>query len=243
VSPFVSRLQLHLIASPILPEWRMIMDEEALEADPDIVAAWVAGWALSRGAPPPVRAFGGFRVEVGLPDQKARIVFPAASPRVRLAADATPETNILLKVCARPELVRSHLPADWQIKPLSFMMTTDELVGAPYGLGEGYRVRREQESGGSSVQIFAADGELAASGRVFFVASDAIYDRIETHPAHRRRGLGQVVMRELGCLALDHGACRGLLVATPDGRALYNRLGWRLHALYTTAARRAADPG
>ncbi|MFD9068413.1 GNAT family N-acetyltransferase [Kitasatospora purpeofusca] len=55
-------------------------------------------------------------------------------------------------------------------------------------------------------------------------------DQIETAPAHRRRGLGSVVMRALEDAGHRHGAATGLLVATPEGKALYSTLGWTLRA-------------
>jgi GNAT superfamily N-acetyltransferase len=72
---------------------------------------------------------------------------------------------------------------------------------------------------------------------VFLVGETAVFDRIETDLAHRRRGLGRTIMSELARLAFQDGASRGALVATPDGRALYSAMGWQLHSLYTTAVR------
>ncbi|MFJ4906032.1 GNAT family N-acetyltransferase [Streptomyces sp. NPDC093249] len=52
-------------------------------------------------------------------------------------------------------------------------------------------------------------------------------DRIETDPAHRRRGLGSNVMLTLEAAAAQAGAGTGVLAATVDGLALYDSLGWR----------------
>ncbi|MCX4390402.1 GNAT family N-acetyltransferase [Micromonospora peucetia] len=51
-----------------------------------------------------------------------------------------------------------------------------------------------------------------------------------TDPAHRRRGLGRVVMRALCDQAAGHGTHTGILVATHDGRAFYSALGWTVHS-------------
>jgi len=214
-----------------------MISERALRADPDIVAAWVAGWALSRGVAAPVPAYGGFRVDVGQPDQKARYVFAEASDRVAEASRAIAEPHIFIKVCAPPEVVAPLLTSGWAIKPLSFMMTTEALYEADVQLPDGYRRKWEPLPGGYVATLLSEDGEIAASGRVFLVGSTAVFDQIVTSPNHRRRGLGRVVMNALGNLALQGGATMGSLVATPDGRALYSNLGWRLHALYTTAVR------
>jgi GNAT superfamily N-acetyltransferase len=84
-------------------------------------------------------------------------------------------------------------------------------------------------------KVLTANGEIASIGRVVFVDDFAIYDRIETHHDHRRRGLASAVMNGLQSAARVRGNTRGVLVATADGHALYKTLGWRLHSLYTTA--------
>ena len=71
-----------------------------------------------------------------------------------------------------------------------------------------------------------ADGEVAASGLMAVVGKDAVAHRIETAEAHRRRGLGSVVMGALTTEALGGGAETGLLFASTDGVHLYRRLGW-----------------
>lgn len=101
---------------------------------------------------------------------------------------------------------------------------------------EGCRAAFETVDGVLSCRL-TLDGVEAARGRAVTVDGVAIYDRIAVEPAYRRRGLGGEVMRRLqGETGLD----RGVLVATRDGRALYDTLGWRLHAHYTTAASRGS---
>jgi GNAT superfamily N-acetyltransferase len=85
------------------------------------------------------------------------------------------------------------------------------------------------------VAVHAEDGTLAASGHVALGERLATYDRIVTDPAHQRRGLGRAVMHALQALARAHGRHAGVLVATPAGRALYESLGWRVHAPWATA--------
>jgi GNAT superfamily N-acetyltransferase len=52
-------------------------------------------------------------------------------------------------------------------------------------------------------------------------------------PTHQRRGLGTAVMQTLRCCRRDEQA-RELLVATDAGRALYEKLGWRVISPYAT---------
>jgi GNAT superfamily N-acetyltransferase len=214
----------------------MIVEERSLSADTRVVEAWVAGWALSREAPPPVRIGGALRVDVGLPEQKVRYVFPRLSEHVKRLAESIRDPWMLIKVCASPEAVRELLPQRWVIEKLGFMMTRVAMSRSERGrLPESYKL--EVSSGSSLIiaQIRSADGRVAASGRVVLADDFAVYDQIETHVDHRRRGLGSIVMQALNDAALSRPLSNGVLVATEDGRALYEALGWQLHSLFTTA--------
>jgi GNAT superfamily N-acetyltransferase len=84
------------------------------------------------------------------------------------------------------------------------------------------------------VEIQDADGVLAASGRAALTGGFAVFDKIITDPAHQRRGLGRFVIGVLGERARTLGAARGVLVATPEGRALYEVLSWRFEGRMET---------
>jgi hypothetical protein len=86
----------------------------------DLLGSWVAGWALARDLVPPVPAYGGFRVDVGLPDQTARYVFRKASQELRRASAEIQDPNVFLKICAAPDLVTPLLADGRTIKPLGF---------------------------------------------------------------------------------------------------------------------------
>jgi GNAT superfamily N-acetyltransferase len=98
-----------------------------------------------------------------------------------------------------------------------------------------YHISVEAEYGGYVVRVIHASGELAASGRVAVHAGCAVFDQIVTDEAHRRLGLGNVVMLNLDAVAEQAGATDRLLVATKAGRALYERLGWTVLAPWSTA--------
>jgi GNAT superfamily N-acetyltransferase len=67
------------------------------------------------------------------------------------------------------------------------------------------------------------------------VGADAIMHDIRTDPAHRRRGLGSVVMASLSSRARRRGAATGLLMATPEGGYLYTKSSWLTEATMLTA--------
>ena len=90
---------------------------------------------------------------------------------------------------------------------------------------------------GFALSVLDEAGEEAARGKLVLRGRIAIFDQIETEETHRRRGLGSAVMRALGAEAARRGASRGILVATPAGRALYLSLGWETLSDYTSAFR------
>jgi GNAT superfamily N-acetyltransferase len=219
------------------------MEDDQLHADPRVVKAWITGWALARETAPPVPDGGGFRVDVGWPRQRVRYVFPSVDEGMRRIAERVTEPWILLKACAPPDAVRTCLPPRWMIERLGFMMTRDGPAPPPHAARvDGYTLELDATGPVSIATVLDARGDVAAGGRLAQVGEFAIYDRIETHADHRRRGLGRAVMAALEAVARSRGAVRGVLVATAEGRALYEALGWRLHSLYTTAAIPATSP-
>ncbi len=215
----------------------MAINEFDLKADPAIVGTWVKGWALTRQVAAPVFENGGYRIEVGLPDQKRRHVFPALAPAVREHAEKISEPFVFLKICAPPEMVRPHLPPHWRIEAPGYMMSlSGAMRGAPVSLPDGYAFEHQELGVGVTLlNIVDRNGEVAATGRIAFPGELAVYDRIRTHENHRRKGLGRALMKQLEVLSHESGLRNAALVATPDGRALYEPLGWQLHSLYTTA--------
>jgi GNAT superfamily N-acetyltransferase len=213
--------------------------EAAAGFDAALVETWITGWTMARETPPPRRVPGGFRVEVGWPDQRARIVFPALEG-VAAAAAAIDEPWVWIKVCAAADAVRPLLPARWSIERIGFLM---ERLPAPFDASpppRAYQLALEARESLCIAEVRHADGPVVASGRVALLGGDAVYDRIATEEAHRRRGLGRAVMTALGRAAEARGCTRGLLVGTLDGRALYQALGWRLLGGYTSAVIRPA---
>jgi GNAT superfamily N-acetyltransferase len=208
--------------------------------DPLIVEAWVMGWALSRRTPAPTALPIGFRVDVGLPQQKARYVLPEFQPEV--VADLasrihTPWTFI--KVCTEPRAIAEILPQTWTVQAPVFLMTA-ALAGNECSRGEPvlskeYAVRVFDEGPIIRVQVEDAAGDIAASGQCALDGESCIFDQIITHESHRRRGLGSAVMTLLSDEAVARGKTRGILVATTDGLALYSAIGWTVHSPVTSA--------
>ncbi|MEU9861015.1 GNAT family N-acetyltransferase [Streptomyces sp. NPDC047971] len=201
----------------------------------------MAGWTVSRGTPPAVVEPWGYRIDVGLPTHVFRHVLPApdAVSVGKLCAEIT-EPNAWLKVMAEPEDVVEWITPGWTVPDdPGFMMTKPLDAGARPPAPEGYARTTETRDGVIRVRIVAPDGTLAASGRLAPTGATAVADRIETHPEHRRRGLGGNVMRTLEAAGAQAGAETGVLSATRDGLALYDSLGWRHEGPLTGVVRNA----
>jgi GNAT superfamily N-acetyltransferase len=206
-----------------------------MAADPELIALFVQGWAMTRAVAPPIARLGGHYLEVGQPDQRARYVF------ARLDADIIAELGqtivapwIYLKVCVDEAALRPLLPARWVIRRPPTYMMTGSLVAAAPALPGGYGLTVARDGAIASVTVGRDDAPVAR-GRIALLGGTALFDQISTDEAHRRRGLGRAMMQALSNLALDQGAASGLLSATEMGRALYETIGWTVHSPYTSA--------
>ncbi|TGE23946.1 GNAT family N-acetyltransferase [Hymenobacter aquaticus] len=207
-----------------------------MHLDLNLLERWLTGWSLARGVALPRAGGGGLVVEVGWPGQVRRHVFVEAGPALRACAARIREPLVYLKAAVGPDELRRALPAAWQIEEARYLMYCPGPMAAPAGeLPAGYAVQLGVEHGASVLCLVDAAGQTAATGRVVVHRGTAVFDRIETMEGYRRRGLGSAVMHALDQLARQAGATERLLVATEQGRALYQRLGWRVVAPYSTA--------
>ncbi|MFB7241875.1 GNAT family N-acetyltransferase [Streptomyces populi] len=213
-----------------------------------VVEDWVSGWVVSRGASDPVARPWGWTVDVGQPAQVARhVVVDANEARVREAAAQARGEGWWLKVfppepCEAPQArVGAWLGPEWVSDEAAFLMSLELAPVAPGALPSGYALRVWTRGDVVRALVTAPDGALAARGQMGVAGEVAVADQILTAPAHRRRGLGSVVMRALQRQALASGATRAVLGATAQGRALYESLGWRTRTAFVSL-RRAAGP-
>ncbi|WP_235079209.1 GNAT family N-acetyltransferase [Amycolatopsis orientalis] len=207
-----------------------------VESLPDLIRRWQAGWGASRGFRPAEETRGGLHVLLEQPGRHREVVALSAEPAVlrglaeEVAAAARP--TWLTVPTNRPDEAEAIVreaglkPRDAReaLMTISLRRHPARAVPAPYtsttALNGAVRetVLRHPDSG------------VAARGTMAVVGTDAIADRIETVPEHRRRGLGSVVMSSLAENAVAHGATTGILVATADGQQLYSALGWTTRA-------------
>ncbi|MGW7002134.1 GNAT family N-acetyltransferase [Streptomyces sp. NPDC054933] len=199
---------------------------------PELVRIWVSGWAVSRRRPVPVEKPWGLYVEVGKPDQVGRHVLPdAVESSVRDAAASVTVPYTWLKVPIEPEEIGAWLPPGWMVdKDEAGHLMAVDLRATGAVAPEGYTASVETRDGVVHVRVHDAAGEFAAKGQMAVLGQATVVDCVKTEEAHRRRGLGDFVMRTLADHAVAEGVTLGVLGATDAGRALYETLGWKAHA-------------
>ncbi|MFJ8490457.1 GNAT family N-acetyltransferase [Streptomyces sp. NPDC094038] len=171
------------------------------------------------------------------------VVVDADEGRVGEAAARARGEGWWLKVflpepCEAPEAqVCGWLGPEWVSDAAAFLMSVELAPITPGALPPGYALRTWTRGDVVRVLIAAPDGSLAARGQMGLAGEVAVADQILTAPSHRRRGLGSAVMRTLQRQALATGATRAVLGASPQGRALYESLGWRTRTAFVSLRR------
>ncbi|MGW0854082.1 GNAT family N-acetyltransferase [Streptomyces sp. NPDC002690] len=206
-----------------------------------LIRRWLHGWTAARGLPEaePVGPAGdGLRSECDQPGREVEVF--------ALRADDEPES-----VARLAETVAAARKITWLTVPTlrtaeveaivgaaglemvhrsEWLMTTDLTAHPQHAVADPYRCEVRTDGPLTVVTVHAPSGEVAARGTIAVVGEDAIADRIETNPAHRRRGLGRAMMSALAEAAVAQGARTGLLIASEEGQRLYSSLGWHYSA-------------
>jgi ribosomal protein S18 acetylase RimI-like enzyme len=201
----------------------------------DIIEKWLKGWSLSRELPLPFKYESGFRVDVGYEKQKIRYVFSELNEDFFRLANQVDEPWIFLKVCKPFDEFKNKISEKWKVQPEGYMMTCfHSMKISDAELKNGYKIQYENYNSTFVVKILTNNDEIASIGRVVLVNDLAIYDRISTDEKHRKKGLASFLMTELEKIALSKGITNNFLVATKEGRRLYEALGWELYSVFTS---------
>ncbi|MFE6847325.1 GNAT family N-acetyltransferase [Streptomyces sp. NPDC057686] len=184
----------------------------------------------------------GFTIDVGLPGHVVRHVLHSADEAtVHKVTEHATAPGIWLKAFVPPETLEPWLAPGWHLAGgTGYLMSASLPTGhtrAQTETPDGYRLSTWTRAGVTRALVRTADGAFAARGQIAVTGLGAVVDQVETDPAHQRRGLGRLVMRRLTAAAAGQGATAGVLGATPEGRALYEAMGWRALAPLTGAMR------
>gem|GEM_PF-563551 len=206
-----------------------------------MIRRWLPGWVACRGLPAAGEVDSALVATLDLPG-RYREYFALDDDAVglrrltdRVTSDERPAW--LTVPTGRPDLTRALLErGGLEVfgEPETFMSIelrrqTSRRPEAPY--------RWETTRDGAVLRAVITDGtgQIAAEGMTGLSGVDAVPHAIRTDPAHRRRGLGSVVMTALAEAAIGAGATAGLLIASPAGAHLYTKLGWNTEATVLSA--------
>ena len=178
--------------------------------------------------------FGGYRVDTRSPSEFARWVFPEVRPGLTELGRAISEPRHLIKLCGSMDELCTALPKRWCPHAVGYFMG---LGGSPVktAVPQGYMGDVKSDGPRTTARITDCNGTVVASGYSAETAHVFVYDRIETDPLHRRKGLGSALVSLLRTSKIQVSS-RELLVATEDGRRLYEAIGWRTLSAYSTAS-------
>jgi GNAT superfamily N-acetyltransferase len=200
----------------------------------DLIIRWHLGWRASRTLPAADVSDDGLWIHCAQPSREFEVLAlhadedPASLPRLAAQVLAAKEHTWLTVTTNHPAQTTAALEATGLeiLHRSEWLMTTDLTRHPRHALDAAYMCDIRTEPSVIAVSIHDRDGELAARGQIGLTGTDAVADRIETMPNHRRRGLGRAVMSALATEAAAHGAHTGLLIASADGQHLYSALGW-----------------
>jgi len=199
----------------------------------DLVRRWLEGWRLCRGLEPVIEYDDAFVAVLRLPGRE-RELFARTDDVDRLASQVTADTWLTVTTQDGDEISRGLTAAGLQPFDEQKTLMSMELRDHPQPTTH-YEVELGTDGPLEYVRLLA-NGAVAARGMAAIVGTDAVMHDIQTDPAHRRRGLGSVVMGVLSLRTLERGARTGLLMATTDGFHLYRKLGWLPEATMVTAS-------
>ncbi|GAA0455200.1 hypothetical protein Aca07nite_80530 [Actinoplanes capillaceus] len=214
----------------------------------ETVVRWQRGWSVARSLPLAETVGGGLRSHCRQPTRDVEYLALDVDPATlaglagRVAAERT--VTWLTVPTTDPDATAAALEAAGLVllQKSEAMMAIDLREHPRREAAAGYRVETVRSGAVVTATVVHESGEVAAWGTAGLSGTDAVADKIETHAAHRRRGLASTVMGSLAAEAVAAGAEQGLLVASVDGQIVYPRLGWRTiaHVLIATIPGRVA---
>ena len=195
------------------------------------------GWRRCRRLEPAIEYDNAFAIVLRLPGRDRELFARADDPAVvdQVVAQVSEDVWLTVTTQQGDEIARRLSAAGLQPFDDQKVLMSIDLADHPQPEPPAsYELATETDESLEYVRLLH-EGEVAARGMVAIVDNDAVMHDIHTDPAHRRRGLGSVVMGALSRRAVDHGARAGLLMATTEGVHLYTKLGWLPEATMVTA--------
>jgi GNAT superfamily N-acetyltransferase len=190
----------------------------------DLARRWQRGWSSARGWTEYSDDGDVIAVTIGEPDRAVEYICTDVNQKEairRLHSNGHPPHACRINVFTQDSTTVQ--PQDLEvlrISPVMVINLADQRAVAPK-----YRVDVRTKGPVIEAKVSTAR-EVLSRGLMAVAGKTAVADSVQTHPAHRRRGLAAAVMHELVATARLLGATDGVLMASTDGRHLYRELGW-----------------
>ncbi|MET7706400.1 GNAT family N-acetyltransferase [Micromonospora sp. NPDC005413] len=205
----------------------------------NLIIRWQRGWGVARALPAAEDVGGGLRVRCMQPSRDVEYValdagadLASLTRLAELVAGEETATWLTVPTTDPTEAVSALEAAGLILLKRSELLMTADLRGHKQNMPAApYRLLTQFDSHQGDPVVTATvrheSGEVGARGMMGLTGTDAIVDRIETMPAHRRKGLASAIMGALARSAIEEGAEHGILIASEDGQRLYTTLGWQ----------------
>lgn len=201
--------------------------------DTELLQTWITGWSACRGVQPHDDGASTFVVTTDPQEQTEHFVLePSTEQFLELAREtkADPRRVLTVVTSRMQDLLDAADPLGMRVTDRQQSLMSADMHGQdvedPRPPSEDFVLERSEDAPCRHVSVRVGE-ELAARGSVSVVGDYAVYDRIITEEQFRRRGLASFVMRALTAGVLTDDVTTGLLMASADGRALYEFLGWQ----------------
>ena len=169
----------------------------------------------------------GWWLDVGRRQQAARYFLTEIDLALfRDLASSIEEPAVHLEMLAPRQIVEALLPEGWSLAASEYLMTAAIEPECIPAVPEDVQLVLNGDDDGIRAGCLDRDGHALSRGICGVIARDAVFDQIVTEPPLRRQGLASAVMSVLSTAASRHGADRGILLATAEGRPFYEALGW-----------------
>lgn len=201
--------------------------------DTELLQTWITGWSACRGLRPHDDGVSTFVVSTEPQERTEHFLLePSTEQFLELAEETKADPRRVLTVITNrmQDLLDAADPLGMRVTDRKQALMSADMYGQdvedPRPPSEDFVLERSEDSPCRRVSVKVGD-ELAARGSVSVVGDYAVYDRIITEEQFRRRGLASFVMRALTAGVLTDDVTTGLLMASADGRKLYEFLGWQ----------------
>ncbi|GAA4020401.1 hypothetical protein GCM10022247_50500 [Allokutzneria multivorans] len=199
------------------------------------IIEWTRNWAAVRQLTdirPTLAATIAVRVGRGGRTVEHFVTTPGLDPdwlrTALLAEGAQPHTDWITIPLTDDQAEQPPPGFDWARADIEHLMSLEPTTSTEPAPVDGYTFTTEHLGTGAVRATYKStkDGQEAGSATMLLRDTTGVIDSVAVHEDHRRKGLAAHLMRHLHNHAAQQKTTRLLLVASPMGKHLYDKLGW-----------------